>query len=43
MFSVLIVSFFNYGLLFIIAPWNFIEWNAQEGGFFSGIYTDFTS
>ena len=25
MFSVLIVSFFNYGILYIIAPWNFLE------------------
>lgn len=43
MFSVLVVSFFNYGILYIIGPWNFVEWNAQEGTFFSGIYTDFTA
>ena len=43
MFSVLLVSFFNYGILYIIGPWNFIEWSAEEGKFFSGIYTDFTA
>lgn len=43
MFSVLVVSFFNYGILFIIGPWNFVELDAEEGTFFSGIYTDFTA
>ena len=42
MFSVLIVSFFNTGILFIIGPWNFVELGSNTGGFFSGIYTDFT-
>ena len=43
MFSVLVVSFFNYGILFWIGPWNFEERGAKEGSFFSGIYTDFTA
>ena len=43
MFSVLVVSFFNYGILFIIGPWNFVEFGAKPGTFFSGIYTDFSS
>jgi len=43
MVSVLLVSVFNYGLLYIIAPWNFAEVGASDADFFSGIYTDFTS
>ena len=43
MYSVLIVSFFNYGIIYIIAPWNFVEQGARDGDFFSGVYTDFTS
>ena len=43
MYSVLIVSFFNYGILYIIAPWSFAEQGAKDGDFFSGIYTDFSS
>ena len=41
MFSILLVSFFNYGILYIIAPWSLSE--SEAGGFFSGIYTDFSS
>ena len=29
MFSVLVVSFFNYGILYIVAPWNFEELGAE--------------
>ena len=43
MYSVLIVSFFNYGILYIIAPWNFAEAGADEDNFFTGVYTDFTA
>ena len=43
MYTVLLVTFFNYGLLYIIAPANFNWIGAEEGSFFSGIYTDFTS
>jgi len=44
---VLIVSFFNYGVLYIVAPWNFrpivTENKYTDTDFFSGIYTDFTT
>lgn len=40
--SILVVTFFNYGVLYLIAPWNFSEQGMQDGDFFSGIYTDFT-
>ena len=40
MYSVLLVSFFNYGILYIIAPWNYSD---QKGSFFSGVYSDYTS
>jgi hypothetical protein len=45
---VLIVSFFNYGMLYIIAPWNLrvlLEDRGQEtsSDIFKGIYTDFTT
>lgn len=43
MYSVLAVTFFNYGILYIIAPWSFREVGAEDGDLFSGIYTDFTS
>ena len=43
MFSILLVSFFNYGILYIIAPWSLSESGASDGDFFSGIYTDFSS
>lgn len=44
MYSILLVSFFNYGILYIIAPWNFIEYGGvEDGDFFSGIYTDFSA
>lgn len=43
MYSVLLVSFFNYGVLYVIAPWNFSEQGVDDGDFFSGIYTDFNS
>jgi hypothetical protein len=43
MHSVLVVSFFNAGILYIIAPWSFAESGAKDGSFFSGLYTDFTS
>lgn len=43
---VLIVSFFNYGVLYIIAPWNvraIVNENyTSDSDLFSGIYTDFT-
>ena len=42
MYSVLIVTFFNYGILYIIAPLHFSEAGAEDGDLFSGIYTDFT-
>lgn len=40
--SILVVTFFNYGILYLIAPWNFSEQGMKDGDFFSGIYTDFT-
>ena len=43
MYSVLIVSFFNYGILYIIAPWNFTEAGSDQGDLFDGIYTDFNA
>lgn len=43
MYLIFIVSFFNAGVLYFIAPWAFTEEGALEGGFFSGIFTDFTS
>ena len=43
---VLIVSFFNYGVLYIIAPWNLRaivnENYTSDSDLFTGIYTDFT-
>lgn len=43
MYTILIASFFNAGILYIIAPWSFAEQGVKDGDFFSGIYTDFTS
>ena len=43
MHSVLIVTFFNYGILYILAPLSFVEAGAKDGGLWSGIYTDFSS
>lgn len=42
MYSVLVATFFNAGILYILAPWSFAEQGVQDGDFFSGIYTDFT-
>ena len=41
--SVLVVSFFSAGILYVVAPWSFAEQGFQDGDFFSGLYTDFTS
>ena len=43
MYSVLIVSFFNAGITYIIAPWSFRETDSLTHSFFDGIYTDFNS
>ena len=43
MYSILIVTFFVNGLLFLIAPWAFSEQGVEDGDFLSGIYTDFTA
>ena len=43
MTSILSVTFFNQGILYIIAPWNFVEYGADGESFFTGLYTDFTS
>ena len=43
MISVLIVSFFNYGVLYIVAPFNFRELGSEQGDLFSGVYTDYTA
>jgi hypothetical protein len=42
MYSVLTVTFFNYGILYLLAPLSFGEAGAEDGDLFSGIYTDFT-
>ncbi len=42
MYSVPIVTFFNYGILYILAPLSFSEAGAEDGDLFSGIYTEFT-
>lgn len=44
---VLVVTFFNYGLLYLFAPWSFrtsdkIDNNTIGGDLITGIYTDFT-
>jgi len=43
MFSIIVVTFFVNGLLFLIAPWSFSELKAEDGEFLSGIYSDFTA
>jgi len=45
---ILAVSFFNYGLLYIIAPWNVVSTikaseSLDTANYLTGIYTDFTS
>ena len=44
---ILIVTFFNYGILYIIAPWNLanqikVEEDMTGKDYFTGIYTDFS-
>ena len=43
MYSILVSSFFNAGILYILAPWNFVEQGVNDDDFLSGIYTDFTA
>ena len=43
MYSILMVTFFVNGILFLIAPWSFSEQGVEDGDFLSGIYTDFTA
>lgn len=43
MYSILVSSFFNAGILYIMAPWNFVEQGVKDDDFLSGIYTDFTA
>ena len=43
MYTILIASFFNAGILYILAPWNFVEQGVKDDDFLSGIYTDFTA
>lgn len=43
MYSVLLVSFFNAGLTYVLAPWSFRESGSLDHSFFDGIYTDFVS
>ena len=42
-YSVLIVTFFVNGIVYLVAPWSFAEQGVEDGEFFSGIYTEFTS
>jgi hypothetical protein len=43
MASIIVVYFFNYCIVYIIAPWSFKKASSADRGFFSGIYTDLTS
>jgi len=40
---VLIVTFFNAGILYVLAAWSFRELGSTDGGFFNGVFTDFNS
>ena len=45
MIATLAVYFFNYGIMYLTAPWNFIDvnnTNNEAEKFFSGFYTDFS-
>ena len=43
MASIILVYFFNYCIVYIIAPWSFKKATNADRGLFSGIYTDLTS
>ena len=43
MISILIVTFFNTGLVYFIASSDFSELSGGDSGFFRGVYTDVTS
>lgn len=43
MISILIVSFFNTGLVYLIASSDFSELSGDDSGFFRGVYTDITA
>ena len=40
---VLFVTFFNAGILYVLAAWSFRELGSTDGGFFNGVFTDFNS
>lgn len=41
--SILIVSFFNTGMVYLIASSDFSEISGDDSGFFKGVYTDITA
>lgn len=43
MISILIVTFFNTGLVYLIASSDFSELSGDDSGFFRGVYTDITA
>ena len=45
MFWTMCVYFFNYGVMYLTAPWNYIDAKEAENDaqlFFSGFYSDFS-